>query len=360
MLSLVNALVAAVIGISIALVPRLSRPDVPLGVNVPNGRRDDPVVREAVRRFEAMVLVATAVAVILALVLSTHAVVIASLPPLLLLVVAAVAWVVCRRPIIRAKAEQGWYDDVSVAMVASATPQNVRQMWWGYAVAGVVLAVTAVIGATRWDRLPSPYPTHFGGDGHADSYADKTVWSVFGPLIIMVIVIAGLAVLQWITLRHGTRQYADGTSDAGADRARMLALLTQWVLNVSAVLVAVVVAAISVTIYLGGSAAAVAAVTLAMVAVVLLGVLFSVIVAMQKLRRRPAAPGSGPDAPDDDAHWKGGLVYVNRDDPAAFVPKRTGVGFTVNFGSPAGKTISIAFVVVILLVTVVTIVASVR
>jgi uncharacterized membrane protein len=36
---------------------------------------------------------------------------------------------------------------------------------------------------------------------------------------------------------------------------------------------------------------------------------------------------------DDDRFWVGGLIYVNRDDPAIFVPKRLGLGWTLNFGN---------------------------
>ncbi len=50
------------------------------------------------------------------------------------------------------------------------------------------------------------------------------------------------------------------------------------------------------------------------------------------------ARGQGPVAGasrDDDRFWKGGLIYVNRDDPAVMVGNRFGVGFTFNFGNPA-------------------------
>jgi uncharacterized membrane protein len=37
---------------------------------------------------------------------------------------------------------------------------------------------------------------------------------------------------------------------------------------------------------------------------------------------------------DDDRFWKGGLVYVNRDDPAIMVGSRFGFGWTFNLGNP--------------------------
>jgi uncharacterized membrane protein len=36
----------------------------------------------------------------------------------------------------------------------------------------------------------------------------------------------------------------------------------------------------------------------------------------------------------DDVHWRFAGLYVNRHDPALFVPRRGGPGWTVNFGRP--------------------------
>jgi hypothetical protein len=36
--------------------------------------------------------------------------------------------------------------------------------------------------------------------------------------------------------------------------------------------------------------------------------------------------------PSDDDHWKGAF-YVNREDPALWIPKRFGIGYTLNFGN---------------------------
>ncbi|TCL64720.1 hypothetical protein EDC14_101818 [Hydrogenispora ethanolica] len=38
---------------------------------------------------------------------------------------------------------------------------------------------------------------------------------------------------------------------------------------------------------------------------------------------------------DDDRYWKWGIFYYNPDDPAWFVEKRFGIGWTSNFAQPA-------------------------
>ena len=72
--------------------------------------------------------------------------------------------------------------------------------------------------------------------------------------------------------------------------------------------------------------------------------------------RDPRSPR--PDAVDDDQHWKGGLFYVNRDDPALLVPRRFGLGWTLNLGRPAGIALTILLLVVIAGTVTATILAS--
>ena len=45
------------------------------------------------------------------------------------------------------------------------------------------------------------------------------------------------------------------------------------------------------------------------------------------------APGGPAGDRTPDACWKWGLFYINRKDPALFVEKRFGVGYTVNLGN---------------------------
>ena len=40
-----------------------------------------------------------------------------------------------------------------------------------------------------------------------------------------------------------------------------------------------------------------------------------------------------PSERSGDEFWRGGVFYVNPDDPALFVQKRYGIGYTLNFGN---------------------------
>ena len=48
---------------------------------------------------------------------------------------------------------------------------------------------------------------------------------------------------------------------------------------------------------------------------------------------------------DDDRYWYGGFFYSNPDDPALFVEKRYGLGWTLNFGHPQARLVLIGLLV---------------
>jgi uncharacterized membrane protein len=56
--------------------------------------------------------------------------------------------------------------------------------------------------------------------------------------------------------------------------------------------------------------------------------------------RKDLAAPIGDRTPDEC--WKFGQLYFNPDDPAIWVEKRAGVGYTLNFGRPASWAILLA------------------
>jgi hypothetical protein len=68
------------------------------------------------------------------------------------------------------------------------------------------------------------------------------------------------------------------------------------------------------------------------------GLLILVAVAVRAGQAGSRLPGpAGSRSPvvnrDDDRFWKGGLIYINRDDPAIMVGNRFGIGWTPNLGN---------------------------
>jgi uncharacterized membrane protein len=68
---------------------------------------------------------------------------------------------------------------------------------------------------------------------------------------------------------------------------------------------------------------------------VLAAVVVAIVVLARNNRERDEGErDTGLTHRDDDKYWRGGLFYINREDHALMVPRRFGLGWTLNFGNP--------------------------
>ena len=349
------------IGGCLWLTPLMSRRTVPLGVSVPSDKVDHPVVRRAILRFRQGVGVATVlVAIVMALLGDSESAL--SLAPLVVIALAVGVYVWARRPILEAKAADGWYDQVPVRLRATVTEPTERAPWtsrveigW-YAGSFVLLLGTAIVGAARYGDLPARIPTHFDFSGTPDQFSAKSVLSVFGPLVIGVVLIVVFLGLIGITHLTPERQFPDGDPARAAERARRVRQFVARVLGVMALVVCAMICGACLAIYCQATSWALTPVLVG--GLVLIGAVLVWAVAGTIRLRQPtaaAASQSAAESPDDDRFWKAGLVYVNPGDPALFVPKRQGLGYTINLGHRAGQVVA----AVLLLMIVVSIVTAV-
>ena len=345
-------LLAALLIAMPAIVPRT----VPLGVTIPPDRTGDPAVRRALRRYRLGQVAAGVIAFAVGAVLAVTAPVVGViLPVFVVLLLGAVVYVVARRRIIAAKRDGDWYAGVPVrrsAEVTAPVPHHLPIVWPIIAI--VAFAAATAIGIAVYPRLPDPMPVHFDAAGLADRYEPKSIWSVFSVLPIAVGIVVLLVAIAIVVSRAPLRAIA-GDAPAGAlDRAAARrSAIASMLLQLAAAL-AVSLSLLNVLVW---TAPALIGLVVGTVVTLALVVAVIVVAVVRFARIALAAPAPAPaPAPhpvparasvDDDRHWKGGLVYVNRDDPAVWVPRRFGIGWTPNLGRPAGLVVGILLLAVI-------------
>ncbi|WP_426624759.1 DUF1648 domain-containing protein [Leifsonia sp. McL0607] len=362
--------VATLIAAILLMLPAMSRATLPLGVLVPRSRAADPVVVTAVRRFRIGVVVSYVVALVVAAFVAGLG---PAAPPLaatlVLLVGSVVGYLLCRRSIQAANRAGGWLDDVPVRISGTVTPDPAarsRPAFGWFAAAFVVLATAAAVGVALYDSLPATIAVHWNASGQADRFAEKSFFSVFGPILIGVAVLALIVGIAFVVRSVPWRRAGD-RPEVGERIAALQAHLTQSLLGWTAFVVAAAISVLSGLGWLHAESSEPSA-GIAVVTVGLIVVIFVVIAAYAvRLVSGTRAIRAGVEVPagsvaatsrdtidprDDDRHWKGGLIYVNAGDPALFVPKRFGVGVTLNLGHPGG--IAIAVVTLLLIVAALT------
>ncbi|MCL6452877.1 MAG: DUF1648 domain-containing protein [Alicyclobacillus sp.] len=351
---IVYCITIGLLNVSFALVPELSEQTVQFGVRVPPAFVDAPSVRSAQRAYRvrwcvifACILAACGAVLVLGWWANPGA--------LFGLMAASLLlhfgnFYGARRKLLRAKSDENWYAGYTQSLVAdTAFRRAVRapSLLWALPALVVTLAACA-IGARAYASLPAQVAVHFGLNGQPDRWAAKSLWSVFGPFLIVLALTVGLGALHLNVHRLPVRLDA---SRPAASQARAAALQRATLQSVWVLLAFVALGQLFALLPVWGVAAlgvsTAVAVSLSTIAFGVLITLVLLVRAAQTARRvDDSARASVRVQRDDDSFWVGGVFYWNRHDPAPIVPKRFGVGWTVNFAHPVAWLMLLCIVAV--------------
>ncbi|MFD7494014.1 DUF1648 domain-containing protein [Streptomyces sp. NPDC059832] len=329
--------------------PLLNPSAVPFGVRVPPDKARAAAVEEQRSRYRGAMLVAAAVVTVLASALGAAlgTLTAGAAGSLLLCALAAALWVRAHRGIARAKAEGGWYGQARQGSVVDTSLRTdpVRFPWGWTVPALVVIAVSIAAGVVVYPGLPDriALPERSSGGTVYHMYT-TSVWTAFSLVLGQVLLTLTMAAVVAGLLR--ARADLDVARPvAGAARYRRYLIVTARSAMGITALVNLMLLGLSALIW---SDTRSTVVTLAVTGVPFVAVL--VVVARFVLRvgpfgsRLPEDTGeesTGLVARDDDRFWRGaGTIYVNADDPGVLVPKRVGIGWTVNFGNPRSLVVA--------------------
>ena len=178
----------------------------------------------------------------------------------------------------------------------------------------LLLLAAALYLNLHWDQIPQHFPVHYGMNGEPDRWADRSWRGIYGPLLYGTYLNVFMLTLGW-TMAHQSR---------GTTMRYVTVRIVQVVCYPISLMFALI--AISPLLRAPGSAFVFlpGAITLACVA----GAIYW---AYRKLSGESAT--TEPAGPENDNYWRAGAFYWNPDDPAIFVPKRMGIGYTVNFAN---------------------------
>ncbi|HEY4461067.1 MAG TPA: hypothetical protein VGN41_00265 [Streptosporangiaceae bacterium] len=336
------------VGVIACAAPAGSPPVLQFGVRVPGEHAGAPVIRH--QRYAYYLRTA-----IIAACFTASAVLLPRSAPwflagaVLLLELAAdlgCFWL-ARERITAVKHAEHWFEGVRQTVVTDTSwrtrPIRFPAAWLVPAVA--VAIATGIIGALRYPDLPSHLATTFTASGAPGRVVRKSVFSVFAVVAAQVwVTLLWPGLLLIIYRSRPDVDASDPAASAGRYRRFLLGYARALLTLVALVNVSLLLSALrrwQVYRLAGGSAVLPFLPGVAGV-LILLAVALRMGQAGFRLRRTAGGPGPGAGGPgpgagaarDDDRFWKGGLIYVNRDDPAIIVGSRFGVGFIFNLGNP--------------------------
>ena len=192
------------------------------------------------------------------------------------------------------------------ADLASRTPDLPRWSWLALPPFAIPLAAMLYVRA-HWDEIPARFPVHFNGAGEPNRWAERSERTVFAPFWFSegLLLLFGLLLVAMLL---GSRKMTRPTAVPG-------------VIVVAMYMMSVFFVAVGLTPLWQPPPAAFPVVTAAFV-----------VGAMVWAYRRNSDPNA-PAEPTPDECWTLGSIYINRNDPALFVQKRIGYGYTINLGN---------------------------
>jgi uncharacterized membrane protein len=316
--------------------PRLTRPDIYFAVTVAPGFRDSAEGRAILGRYRVELSIYGIAAIAVALsglwILQPSSVTLIVAGLMLQPVGGFIAYYRARQRV-RPHA-------VAPAAVreAALTPHDARLPggWTVQAGPFALLAAAAIWLGVHWTEIPDRFPVHWGMNGQPDRWATRSFIGVFLPLLMGAFFCALLgffahAIPRWsCVIRVGG---AAGESERYFRRT----------------MVSIVVAAeyFMALVFAWAGIQALSAVRTGppgIVPILVLSLSFTVVATFlliragqggSRLAGAAAAAGAIPTGDRTaDRYWRLGLFYVNGDDPALFVEKRFGIGYTINWGHP--------------------------
>ncbi len=285
--------------------PSLSPSRYFFGVAIPPSFREREEARAALHQYYAYVLSGMGAAVGLTLALAGLGAAARAAPVALLPLAAAAGYYRARRRVLPYK-------------TAQEAPDRFPLLGWFAIPSALIPAAAMVYLYTHWSAIPQKFPTHFGPGGKPNGWGTRTPLHVFGVPIFAQGLVLLLLALGFATY-YGARK--------SPNRAAALGVLT-----IVAYPMALIFGAVSLLPLMQFPPWA--------LAVALPPFILGLIVWIVRKNAEPKAEGQA-DTPEEC--WRVGDVYVNPADPAIFVEKREGFGFTFNFGNPWGVRILVLF-----------------
>jgi uncharacterized membrane protein len=233
------------------------------------------------------------------------------------------------------KAERGWRVDRARAAAFVGVEDFPRpiSLLWNLAYLPVMVGMAAFASA-NYDRFPDAIPMNMNVNGTITDFVPKSG----GALLFPVLFTAYMGLLFFGVHLGIVRSKKPIDPDAPASSALAYGRFAR-VHSILAVAGGLLLCVLTGVLFYASALGAISTFAASMIEVVvaLVGVAVVVFVSVrmgQSGGRIAAAAPEGSMSRNDDAFWKLGTFYCNREDPSVFVPKRFGVGWTVNMGNP--------------------------
>lgn len=346
------------------LTPKLTRREIYFGVRIPENQLENEELRKIYKEYVRSNIVFTILYLIIYSLLLTYFnklfIQLQVVGILLYLGVAFYVYYLSNKKVKEAKERNGWYKAKKSAVVVDTNfskEKNKKMLaspWW-FLVPAVIIAINILIAFNVYDRIPDMIPMHWNALGEVDRWAKKSYKSILMiPIMqcfITIVMFFSFKIIGW-----SKQQISASNPEISKEQNRVFRYRWSIYMIVMAILINLFVTFLNLNglQVIKSNSKVMRVFPLVFVVIISIGSLMMGLKTGQggsriKLENREGDKSNLIDR-DDDRYWKlGNSIYINKDDPALFVEKRFGIGWTMNFGRNECIIITIVFLAIIIL-----------
>ncbi len=329
-----------------AFQPSLAPRNILFGISVPKSAVDDDAVRKLRRSYTNQVIVyglAFGILVAAGILWKADGTIpaddltqwLATLPVgalLALLGIAGGLFVAFHQKAERLKREAGWQEEKRTAASLSIRKERFNYPLYAFAPHLLVILICAGAAWLLYDKIPDSIITHYNAQGIPDRIQAKSYGTVFELNIVQLFL---LAVFIFVNYMTGAARVKIDPADPerSEEQQRRYRKGMSLLLLLLGLGMMIFMGFLQAFMLYGGSRMDGTLIAAAAIAPLVMSA--AAVISMMKLgkgRMEASRPG-------EDSKWKAGAFYWDRSDPAIFVEKRTGIGFTLNWGHPVSWVI---------------------
>lgn len=332
-----------------AFIPVFLKPTLIFGINVPDQHAKDKEIILLKKRYTGVVLsVGLAIfAVYLVWALSqkpaeeTLALVSVGIQFVVLFLSIAYYFIMHTR-MKKLKEERSWYSDKNEVRVVDLKFHEKLQLLpkMAFIVPMVVTIGLIVYTIMKYPQMPELIPTHWGPTGEADAFSKKNYFTAISlPLILLVV--QGMFLFTSEGIKLSGTSISPRNKKTSVKQQLAFRKYSSWLSFVMSVGITLMMgyfqlqtihpeiasSIVMLVLPLGFLVLAFASVAIFTIKIGQGGSRIKVVEDEAEVNRHITSV-------DDDQFWKGGIFYINKDDPSIFVEKRFGVGWSINFARP--------------------------
>lgn len=264
-----------------------------------------------------------------------------------------VAYYTSHRAIKKWKQQQPWYNDqLSVQRVVvqtnfHQTPFVISIAW--YIPHLLIVALTMAYSLIRYDDFPDMLPMQYGFDGEVTRAVEKSI-----PSVLMLSFVALTVVVVFLFVHYSivkAKQVIESHDPEGSlERNRLFRYAWSVYCAIAGFLVTLLMCLMQLATLEQWDPNRITVVALSGVGILIIGAITLSLKLGQggsRIVLKERKNETMVHVADHDKHWKAGLFYWNPNDPAIFVEKRFGVGWSLNYGNPRSWLVLLALLVLI-------------